>query len=66
MSTVTEIARAIEQLPAEDFAALRRWFMDRESQLWEEQIDANSAAGRLDFLFEEAAAERAKGELRDW
>lgn len=66
MSTVAEIERAIEQLPAGDFAALRQWFVAKENQLWDEQMDADSAAGRIDFLFEEAAAERAKGELRDW
>jgi hypothetical protein len=44
--------------------------MDRveeiEAARWDEQIDRDSAAGRLDFLFEEAESESAHGLLRDW
>jgi hypothetical protein len=29
-------------------------------------MDQNAAAGRLDFLFEEADAERTTGQLHDW
>lgn len=29
-------------------------------------MEANAAAGKLDFLFQEAEAERAKGKLKDW
>ncbi len=33
---------------------------------WDKQIEADSASGKLDFLFEEAEKERAAGTLRDW
>jgi hypothetical protein len=29
-------------------------------------MDADSAAGKLDFLFDEAEQEAAKGPLREW
>lgn len=66
MSTVSEIEHAIEQLPAAEFAKLRQWFLELDSARWDQEMDADSESGRLDFLFEEAADERARGELRDW
>ncbi len=36
------------------------------NEVWGRQIDEDAAAGRLDFLFEEAEAERRAGTLREW
>ena len=38
----------------------------KQADLWDKQIDSDSKSGKLDFLFEEAEAEDAKGELREW
>jgi hypothetical protein len=38
----------------------------REQKRWDEQLDADSAAGRFDFLFDEAEGESAKGLVREW
>jgi hypothetical protein len=35
-------------------------------QEWDAQIDSDSAAGKIDFLFEEADSEGKAGTLRDW
>jgi len=40
---------------------LATWFDDVKNCAWDEQMEADAAAGKLDFLFEEAEAERAKG-----
>jgi hypothetical protein len=44
--------------------------MDRldeiEKALWDQEIDRDSSAGKLDFLFEEAEREWAQGLLREW
>ena len=66
MSTVQEIEAAIEQLPREEFMVLADKIAARKADFWDEQIDADAAAGRLDFLFDEAAAEKQTGDLRDW
>jgi hypothetical protein len=66
MSSVTEIEQAIEQLPPDDFTVLRRWFITRDSVIWDSQMDRDAADGRLDFLFDEADKERAEGSLRGW
>ncbi len=57
---------AIEQLPRQEFWKLAEWFDEIKARAWDEQMDADAAGGKLDFLFEEAEAERAQGSLKDW
>lgn len=38
----------------------------RAQERWDEQMDRDSSAGKLDFLFEEAEGASAKGLLREW
>ena len=66
MSRVEEIEEAIDRLPPEEFRRIAQWFREREQSLWDEQIDRDSASGRLDFLFEEAEQESKEGLLREW
>lgn len=65
MSNVNQIKAAIEALPEEEYAQLRQWFSERDWRKWDEQIEADSESGRLDFLIQEALDEKAKGNLRD-
>ena len=66
MSTVEEIERAAEQLPHSEFARLASWIGARNHELWTQQMERDAAARKLDFLFEEAEAERNAGQLHDW
>ena len=66
MSTVLEIERAIEKLPAPDLTRLARWILERDNANWDSQMDEDAAAGKLDFLVKEAKAARKDGTLRDW
>jgi hypothetical protein len=66
MDRVEEIEAAIASLPPEEFRRIAQWFYEREQGLWEEQVDSDSASGKLDFLFEEAERESAQGLLREW
>ena len=66
MDRVEEIEAAIASLPPEEFRRIAQWFYEREGRLWEEQLDSDSASGKLDFLFEEAESESAQGLLREW
>ncbi len=61
-----EIEAAINNLPVEDFRRIARWFRDRDQTLWDQQLDEDSASGKLDFLFDEAESERKEGLLHDW
>ena len=64
MSRVDAIKKAIETLPAEDYARLRKWFSEKDWRKWDKQIAADSRAGRLDFLVKEALGAKSKGKLR--
>ncbi len=66
MGRVEEIEAAIDSLSAEDYQRLVKWFRERDSKLWEDQIDRDSESGKLDFLFEEAERESAAGTLQMW
>jgi hypothetical protein len=66
MSRVEEIEAAIDSLSPEEYRRVIQWFRAREQKRWNEQLDADSAAGKLDFLFDEADGESAKGVLREW
>jgi hypothetical protein len=57
MIAIEEIKKAIENLSLEDFARLREWFREKDWAEWDEQIAADSAAGKLDFLIKEMLEE---------
>ena len=65
MTKVEEIQAAIEALPKEEYAQLRRWFTERDWHEWDRQIEADSAAGKLDYLIEEAFDEKKMGRLKE-
>jgi len=43
---------------------LVRWFSERDWKVWDREIEIDSKSGRLDFLIEEAFAEKKVGKLR--
>jgi hypothetical protein len=66
MDRVEEIEAAIQGLPPEEYLRLVQWFRAREQTRWDEQMDRDSSAGKLDFLFDEAERESSQGILREW
>ena len=66
MERVEEIEAAITNLPPEHYRRLVDWFRAREQARWDEQIDKDSVAGKLDFLFNEAEREPAHGLVHPW
>lgn len=66
MDRVEEIEAAIEGLPPEEYRRIVQWLQRREEERWDEQLDRDSSGGKLDFLFDEAESESAKGLLREW
>jgi len=61
MSTVQEIERAIEQLPREEAFLLADWISSRISKEWDQEIEEDIKAGRLDQLAQEAVSEYRAG-----
>jgi hypothetical protein len=65
MSRVEEIQSAIVSLSPEEYARLRQWFAERDWEQWDQEIEEDAASGKLDFLIDEAVAEKAQGRLQD-
>ena len=65
MLQLEQIQTAIESLAETDFARLRNWFAQKDWERWDRQLAADVAAGKLDFLRQEALAAKTKGKLRD-
>jgi hypothetical protein len=51
---VEEIENAISGLAPDEYQRLVQWFRTREQARWDAQMDRDSSAGKLDFLFDEA------------
>jgi hypothetical protein len=65
MSKIDELKADIERLPGEQVAELFRWLSEKEWENWDEEMKADSQAGRLDFLVREAVDQKAKGTLKE-
>ena len=61
MTGLVEIKEAIQNLPPAEFAEIARWLRDMQEDQWDRQIEADAAAGRLDFFKEQVAQARAAG-----
>lgn len=61
MSTVGDIKIAVEQLSREELAAFRAWFAEYDAAVWDEEIEADTAAGHLDALADEALSDLREG-----
>jgi hypothetical protein len=64
--SLAEIKNAVEGLAPKELAELIAFIRERDGAAWDRQIENDAAAGKLDFLFEEAEQARAAGTLRDW
>jgi hypothetical protein len=65
MTTIEEIQLEIKRLTPEEYASLRQWFRERDWEYWDAQLEQDSETGKLDFLIEEALAEKARDRLED-
>lgn len=58
---IKEIESAIAQLPPSELAELARWFEEFHARAWDEQIERDMQAGRLDALIERAEQDFEQG-----
>lgn len=54
MSTVQELEAAVQRLSPDERAAFRAWFAEFDAKEWDQQIEADAAAGKLDWPVAEA------------
>jgi len=65
MSKVEELKTDIEKLSSKEVAELFRWLSEKEWESWDNEIEADSQAGRLEFLAREAHREKDRGTLKE-
>jgi len=65
MTQLEEIKSQIETLSLNELKDLQNWFAEKDWQSWDEQIKTDIAAGKLDFLLDEAIAAKNNNDLRD-
>ena len=63
--SIDDIKQAIIDLPGEEYSELRKWIADRDWEAWDREIEADSAAGKLNFLLAEAEEDEDLGTLQD-
>ena len=64
-SRLAELETEVERLSERDYSEFRRWFLERDWQDWDREIEADSAAGKLDFLVQEARDAKRSKRLRN-
>lgn len=62
--TLKELEETIAQLPPEELARFREWFLEFDAARWDDQIEADARAGRLDSLGDAAVAEHRDGRTK--
>jgi len=65
MTKVESLERAVEQLAPEELAVFRAWFVEHDWQAWDRELEQDVAAGRLDYIVDEALAEFERGETTE-
>jgi hypothetical protein len=65
MTGLEQLEQQVLQLSPEDLAKFRAWFIELDHQLWDQQIEADLAAGKLDRLIAEARAEFKTGKAQE-
>ncbi|MCP5496459.1 MAG: hypothetical protein H7A23_18085 [Leptospiraceae bacterium] len=64
MQTIDEIKLAIESLPPKEYTQFRSWFLEKDWEKWDKQIQEDSENGLLDFFKMEVKHEKLNGLLK--
>lgn len=65
MRTVEDIEKALTELPSDQLAQFRAWFETFDAARFDERIERDAKAGRLDRLAEQAIADFHAGRARE-
>jgi hypothetical protein len=55
------VEKAVAELTAAEIATFRRWLAEFDASVWDDQIEADASADKLDPL-----ADGARGDYHDW
>ena len=64
MIKIEVLEQHIAELDDNSFAKLREWFIEFDQERWDKKLEADSNAGKLDFLINAALEEHQAGNSR--
>ena len=64
MGAIEKLELLIKSLSSEELAQFREWFAEFDAKVWDRQIEADAAAGKLDRLIEESMADQRARKTR--
>ena len=64
MVTVTELEKAVADLPSDKLAEFRAWFESFDAAQWDNQFEDDVKSGKLDRVAEKAIKDFGKGKAR--
>jgi hypothetical protein len=62
--TIEDLAKAVAKLPPDQLAEFRVWFEEFESARFDQRIEQDAKAGKLDQLADQAIEDFRKGRAR--
>ncbi|MDD1649501.1 MAG: hypothetical protein LUO80_03800 [Methylococcaceae bacterium] len=65
MIQIELLEQQIAELDDDSFLKLREWFIEFDQVRWDNNLEADSNAGKLDFLINAALSEHQAGKTRD-
>ena len=63
--TIEDLEKAVAKLPPDDLARFRAWFEEFDATKFDQKIERDAAAGRLDRLAEQALSDFRAGRARE-
>lgn len=66
MARVEQIEYEIQKLNRNDLATFRNWFRKYDANEWDQQIEEDIQAGKLDKIAEEALAAHKAGRTKEF
>ena len=61
MMTLNEIEAAVSQLPSKELARFRQWLAEFDAERWDQQLEQDVRAGKLDKLADKALDQHRSG-----
>lgn len=64
MGKIEKLEQQIRDLSDQELAELRKWFAEFDAEVWDRQMEADAASGKLDGLAEKALRDHAEGRTK--
>ena len=64
MTKIEKLEREVSDLTPQELAQFREWFAAFDAAAWDEQLEADAQAGKLDSLADTALVEHRAGRSR--